>query len=126
MYIPDWDTTISLSSIFALSPKVIALPLPTLSKNFHLRLGSVVGVKEGRTGRHILGIGDSTTHLFLTNSPVLLIVITVVQFQLLFCKTNVYETNVWLPGLILVNSPAQPVEKIRLSLSAVALVALGS
>jgi hypothetical protein len=49
-----------------------------------------------------LGIGDSTTHLFLTNSPVLPIVITVVQFQLLFCKANIYETNVWLLGLILV------------------------
>lgn len=87
---------------------------------------SVVVIKGRVEPEGILGIGDSTTHLFLTNSPVLLIVITVVHFQLLFCKTNVYETNVWLPGLILVNSPAQPVEKIRLSLSAVVSVELGS
>jgi hypothetical protein len=62
MHILDGDTAVSLSSIFALSPKVIALPLPTFSKNFHLRLGSVVrNLKEGRTGRHIgdWGFNDS-------------------------------------------------------------------
>ena len=77
------EVTVSRSSFLALGSQIIALPFPAFSKYLHLRLGSDIGWLDSNAGRNrkdILGIGDSTTHLFLANPPVLIIVITVVHF----------------------------------------------
>src|SRR5947207_1888581 len=116
-HILDRDTVFSRSSVFTLGSQIIALPLPAFSEYLHLRLGS--GMEDhGRAeiGMTDWGIGDSTAHFFLANSPVFFLVITIVHLQLFLCSTDIRQMRVWLPVLISVDLPAQPVEKIRLSL----------
>jgi hypothetical protein len=81
------------SSFFALGSEVIALSFPAFSECFHLqRESGMRGPRRAGQGRNsLLGIGDSTTHLFLANPPVLLVVITVVHFQLLLCKIGLRQ-----------------------------------
>lgn len=55
---------------------------------------------EGRIRDWGLGIGDSTAHFFLANSPVLFLVVTIVHLQLFLCNPDVCQIYLWLPVLI--------------------------
>jgi hypothetical protein len=126
-HILDRNTIFSRSSVFTLGSQVIALPFPAFSEYLHLQLESGMEVHgRAESGWADWGIGDSTAHFFLTDSPVLFLVVTIVHLQLFLCNTDVRQKRVWLSLLISLNLPAQPVEKIRLSLLHIVSVELRS